>query len=75
MQARPGTLSSLVPVVVEVLGDTFPELRRDPDSVMATIDAEEQQFLVTLSRGRRLFVREVEQLKPGTKQLPGILCS
>ncbi|CAM6001801.1 unnamed protein product [Sphagnum balticum] len=70
MQAKPGTLSSLVPVVVDILGDTFPELRRDPDSVMATIDAEEQQFLVTLSRGRRLFVREVEQLKPGTKQLP-----
>jgi alanyl-tRNA synthetase len=36
-------------------GDTFPELKKDPELVQAIIDDEESQFLRTLQRGRTLF--------------------
>ncbi len=48
-------LHRLVPVVVEQMGEVFPELRRDPQRVAAQIEAEEAAFLRTLHRGLRLF--------------------
>eukprot|EP00055_Hartaetosiga_balthica_P018514 m.134646 g.134646 ORF g.134646 m.134646 type:complete len:952 (-) comp9661_c0_seq1:123-2978(-) len=54
--------SSLVPVVVDILGDAFPELRHDPNSVIAVLKDEEQQFRRTLNRGRRYFQRAVKAL-------------
>ncbi|XP_060517210.1 alanine--tRNA ligase, cytoplasmic [Cylas formicarius] len=54
LDAKPGFFSSLVCTVIEILGDTFPELKKDPQRVMDIIDEEERQFLKTLSRGRRL---------------------
>uniref|UniRef100_A0A0M3HPN3 Alanine--tRNA ligase n=1 Tax=Ascaris lumbricoides TaxID=6252 RepID=A0A0M3HPN3_ASCLU len=50
--APPGFFASLVPVVVRLLGDTFPELKKDPETVMDIINDEEAQFLKTLNRGR-----------------------
>ncbi|XP_017484302.1 PREDICTED: alanine--tRNA ligase, cytoplasmic-like [Rhagoletis zephyria] len=67
---KPGALSSLVPVVVGLLGDTFPELNKDPELVMDIINDEEQQFLKTLSRGKRLLERTIEKLTD-SKVLPG----
>ncbi|EGD79715.1 alanyl-tRNA synthetase [Salpingoeca rosetta] len=51
--------ASLVPVVVDVLGDAFPELRKDPEETIAVLKEEERQFRRTLSRGRRYFKRAV----------------
>ncbi|KIH60222.1 alanine--tRNA ligase [Ancylostoma duodenale] len=71
LNAHPGFFASLVPVVIEILGDTFPELRRDPETVQDIINDEEKQFLKTLSRGRVLFQRAVEGLTADQKTFPG----
>ncbi|VDN50802.1 unnamed protein product [Dracunculus medinensis] len=69
--ASPGFLASLVPVIVERLGNCFPELKKDPETTMDIINDEESQFLKTLSRGRMLFARAIRSLKVGTKMFPG----
>ena len=61
---------SLVKTVVELLGDTFPEVTRDPQSVMDVINEEETQFLKTLSRGQKLLDRTISKLGD-VKSLPG----
>jgi alanyl-tRNA synthetase len=71
LNAKPGFFASLVDVVVQLLGDFFPELRRDPDTVKDIINEEETQFLKTLTRGRRLLDRTIAKLPAGTKVLPG----
>ena len=50
-------LASLVPVVVTSLSPTFPELSKDPQRVMDIVNDEETQFLKTLARGKKLFLR------------------
>ena len=67
--AKPGFFATLVKTVVELLGETFPEVTRDPDSVMDIINEEEKQFLKTLSRGQKLLDRTITKL--GAKTLPG----
>lgn len=71
LNAQPGFFASLVPVVISILGETFPELSRDPVTVMDIINDEEKQFLKTLSRGRVLFQRAVQSLPEGTMTFPG----
>ncbi|KAG5676030.1 hypothetical protein PVAND_005885 [Polypedilum vanderplanki] len=69
LNAKPGFFATLVTTVVELLGDTFPELRKDPLHTMNIINEEEQQFLKTLSRGRNLLNRTIAKLKDNV--LPG----
>ncbi|CAJ0573520.1 unnamed protein product, partial [Mesorhabditis spiculigera] len=71
LSAKPGFFASLVPVVVDLLGETFPELRRDPQTVKDIINDEETQFLKTLSRGRVLFQRAIAALPAGQTKFPG----
>lgn len=54
-----------------VKGDTFPELHKDPGSVMEIINEEETQFLKTLRRGHVLFDKAVKALAPGSSTLHG----
>lgn len=68
--AKPGFFATLVNTVVELLGDSFPELKKDPSHTMDVINEEEQQFLKTLSRGRNLLNRSIAKLKD-TNVLPG----
>ena len=49
----PGFFASLVKTMMELLGGTFPEVTRDPDSVTDIINEEEKHFLKT--RGQKLF--------------------
>ena len=70
LNAKPGMFASLVPTVVEILGDFFPELKRDPKSVIDIINEEEAQFLKTLSCGRKLLERNMNKLSNG-KVIPG----
>ncbi len=69
--ARTGFFSQLAPVVVERMGEAFPELRRDPQRVASIILDEEESFGRTLDRGVGLFdeacARAIVQgkLKPG----------
>ncbi|XP_037539218.1 alanine--tRNA ligase, cytoplasmic isoform X2 [Nematolebias whitei] len=60
--AKRGFFASLVDVVVDSLGEAFPELKKDPDMVKDIINDEEAQFLKTLSRGRRILDRKIVSL-------------
>ncbi|NXJ06813.1 SYAM protein, partial [Odontophorus gujanensis] len=66
LHAPHGLLASLVPTVVEVLGDAYPELRKNADQVMDIINENEVAFLSSLERGRRIIERTVQQMKPST---------
>ncbi|XP_044743601.1 alanine--tRNA ligase, cytoplasmic [Chrysoperla carnea] len=68
--AKPGFFATLVPVVIEILGDVFPEIKKDPQEIMDIINEEEAQFLKTLSRGRNLLNRTVQKLGDSTS-VPG----
>ena len=71
LKAKPGFFASLVDIVVESLGEAFPELGKDPQTIKDVINEEETQFLKTLSRGRKLLDRTIGKLPEGTKILPG----
>lgn len=68
--AKKGFFATLVDVVVESLGNAFPELRKDPDMVKDVINEEEEQFLKTLTRGRRILDRKIQSLAD-SKTIPG----
>lgn len=68
--AKPGLFASLVDSVVEILGDAFPEVTKDPQMVKDIINEEEVQFLKTLNRGRRLLERTIKKMGD-SKVLPG----
>lgn len=70
LHAKPGFFATLVNTVVELLGDTFPEVTKDPDTVMDIINEEEKQFLKTLTRGQKLLDRTISKLG-NVKTLPG----
>ncbi|XP_071440880.1 alanine--tRNA ligase, cytoplasmic [Hetaerina americana] len=73
LNAKPKFFGTLVHTVVELLGDTFPELKKDVNGIIEIINEEEEQFLKTLSRGRNLLNRTVEKLTGGSSGtvLPG----
>ncbi|KAJ8930486.1 hypothetical protein NQ314_016713 [Rhamnusium bicolor] len=70
LNAKPGFFSTLVNTVVEILGDTFPEVHKDPQGIIDTINEEEAQFLKTLLRGRNLLNRTISKLD-NNKTVPG----
>ncbi|XP_036202093.1 alanine--tRNA ligase, cytoplasmic isoform X2 [Myotis myotis] len=70
LNASKGFFATLVDVVVQSLGDAFPELKKDPDMVKDIINEEEVQFLKTLSRGRRILDRKIQSLGD-SKTIPG----
>ncbi|MEQ2166128.1 Alanine--tRNA ligase, cytoplasmic, partial [Goodea atripinnis] len=68
--AQRGFFASLVDVVVDSLGDAFPEMKKDPEMVKDIINEEEAQFLKTLNRGRRILDRKIVSLGD-CKTIPG----
>lgn len=66
LNAKAGFFATLVHTVVELLGDAFPELNKDPQHVIDIINEEEQQFLKTLNRGRNLLNRTILRLDEAT---------
>uniref|UniRef100_A0A0W0GDV4 Alanine--tRNA ligase n=1 Tax=Moniliophthora roreri TaxID=221103 RepID=A0A0W0GDV4_MONRR len=64
--------SSLVPVVVEHMGQTFAEITKKVDDIKEILDEEEESFSRTLDRGEKLFEQYALQAKQqGTKRLSG----
>ncbi|CBY38956.1 unnamed protein product [Oikopleura dioica] len=61
---------ALVDVVVESLGDAFPELKKDPESTKEILKEEWIQFMKTLDRGQKILERKIKQLNL-TDRLPG----
>ena len=56
-------LHKLVPVIVEQMGEAFPELKRNPQQVINTIRTEEADFLGTIERGLRVFEEAATRAK------------
>ncbi|XP_007934374.1 alanine--tRNA ligase, mitochondrial [Orycteropus afer afer] len=64
LRAPPGFLGSLVPVVVETLGDTYPELQKNSAQIASLVSEDEVAFLASLQRGRRIIDRTLKRLRP-----------
>lgn len=67
---KPGMFAMLIDTVVDLLGEAFPEVTKDPEEVKSIINEEEEQFLKTLCRGRSLLERTIGKLGD-TTSLPG----
>ncbi len=65
-------LHLLVPVLADVMGDTYPELRTSKDHIIKVILEEETSFLKTLGKGQKLIEKKIKELrKEGSNILPG----
>ena len=60
---REPLLYKLVPTLVEMMGDTYPELKEQETHCQQVILAEEESFGRTLDKGLELFVELTEGLK------------
>ena len=60
-------LHRLVPVVVEMMGDAYPELREQEEHCRRVILAEEEAFLRTLDKGLEIFAALVKEAKEKKK--------
>lgn len=65
INASPNLMSSLVPVVVELLGDFFNDLPQHAAHVQEVLDREEALFRRTLDRGERIFQTEARLAQGG----------
>jgi alanyl-tRNA synthetase len=65
LKAKIGFFSSLVPTVVESLGEIFPELKEEMKSVQQIIFNEEILFSKTLQKGIKLFDEVSKNSKDG----------
>ncbi|MFP4354707.1 MAG: alanine--tRNA ligase [Phycisphaerae bacterium] len=65
-------IGRLVEVVVELMGEAYPELRQRKQAVLDIIKEEEESFGRTLDRGIELFDRQAEKLRSaGQTELSG----
>ncbi len=62
----------LVPILVETMGDAFPELKAKQDFVAMVIKSEEESFNTTLDRGIEIFEKiTIDLEKRGAREIPG----
>lgn len=62
----------LVPIVVDVMGEAFPEIKEKHQYISTVIKSEEERFNLTLDRGIDLFEKLVTDLKAKKiRQIPG----
>ncbi len=61
--ASTGFMHELTSVTINVMGEQFPELRRDAARIHAAVDMEEAQFASTLRTGTAIFDVAVEEAK------------
>ncbi|MCG8344644.1 MAG: alanine--tRNA ligase [Chlorobiales bacterium] len=62
-------LYRLVAVIAETMGDVFPELKKQQDTVQKIIRSEEESFLLTLDRGIEIFGEITAALKAAEKRV------
>ncbi|MCH2161694.1 MAG: alanine--tRNA ligase [Phycisphaerales bacterium] len=66
-------LASVVPAVVDSLGDVFPEIREKAGRIEEIIQQEEETFRRTLDRGLALFANTAETVEAdGSRTVPAI---
>lgn len=56
-------LSNMLPVVLKILGNTYPEITGKEQYITQILQKEEEQFHNILERGRRTFIAELEKEK------------
>ncbi|MDE3088973.1 MAG: alanine--tRNA ligase, partial [Chloroflexota bacterium] len=65
-------LTQVLPTVIEVMGDAYPELIKRRDAIMKTTLQEEQRFQATLKTGSTLLADLIAELKAmGKAVIPG----
>ncbi|TSK67236.1 Alanine--tRNA ligase, mitochondrial [Bagarius yarrelli] len=70
LQAPEGALASLVPSVVHILGDAYPELHAETGRIMEIINVNEEQFLSSLKQGRRVIERTLKKMDVKAVEFP-----
>ncbi|KAL6074796.1 Alanine--tRNA ligase [Balamuthia mandrillaris] len=63
--AKDGFFHQLVGVVLELMGDAFPQLRENPAHIVQTIKEEEESFTATLDKGLKKYHKATAKLTPG----------
>ncbi|KAL8095523.1 hypothetical protein AgCh_036814 [Apium graveolens] len=63
LKADKGFFNGLVKVVVEVMGDVFPELKQNEDHIVETIASEEKSFGRTLVNGIEKFKKAAQDVQ------------
>ena len=66
LNAPPGFLAELVPVVAQSLGEAFPEVREKLAYVQAIIADEERSFAALLERGIKYFNEQIQSMDSST---------
>jgi len=62
----------LVPTLVDIMGDAFPEIKEKHNFISMVVKAEEESFNSTLDRGLEIFDKIVGKLKKsGEQEIPG----
>ncbi|MGM9567584.1 MAG: alanine--tRNA ligase [Clostridia bacterium] len=65
-------LAKVVPVVVDMMGDQYPEIREKKDFIIKVIANEEERFHMTLADGMKILEDKIETLKAdGKTVIPG----
>ncbi|KAI3917671.1 hypothetical protein MKW98_021433 [Papaver atlanticum] len=63
LKCKEGFFNGLVEVVVELMGNVYPELKQDPEKIRNTINKEEMNFEKTLLRGIKKFKKIVKEVQ------------
>jgi alanyl-tRNA synthetase len=61
----------LLPVLIDIMGEQFPELKQFESTIHRVIKAEEESFLQTLERGLEKFDEILSKLDESLKIIPG----
>lgn len=64
-------LSALLPRLVSLMGDDFPELRSAQERIATTLDTEEENFLRTLKRGGNILTQIIASSHQHSNQISG----
>jgi alanyl-tRNA synthetase len=65
---REPVIYKLLPILIEIMGETFPELEKNRSTIERVIKSEEDSFLQTLERGLDIFENIVSKFEEGQKQ-------
>lgn len=72
LKANPGFFVKIIPSVVETFGDSYPELRKQQETIMEIVAEEEAAFSSMLDRGITFFSDLKDEMKKeGSMKVPG----